>query len=84
MLNSNDIIILFADFKKAFNSADRKIVDGTIREFSVKSKLANQSHETITDTVSKVRSMGEISKPFKVNIDVRQSGGLSQILFTVS
>ena len=67
LLNSKEIVVTFVDFKKAFDSVDRETVDKIIREFGVKSKLANLIRETLSDTVSKVKFMGEISQPFKIN-----------------
>ncbi|KAJ8868491.1 hypothetical protein PR048_030019 [Dryococelus australis] len=62
-------------------SFDRETLDKVIREFGVKSKLANLIRETLTDTIPKVKFQGEISKPFKINTDARQGDGLSPLLF---
>ncbi|XP_047354997.1 uncharacterized protein LOC124951175 [Vespa velutina] len=69
------------DFKKVFDSVDRETIDKTIREFGVKNKLANIIHETLNDTISKVKFMGEISKPVEINVGVRQDDGSSPLLF---
>ena len=56
--NSKEIVITFVDLRKAFNSVDRETIDKIIREFGVKSKLANLVRETLTDTVLKVKIHG--------------------------
>ncbi|XP_046834337.1 uncharacterized protein LOC124431022 [Vespa crabro] len=81
ILNSKDIVVTFIDFKKTFDSVDIETIDKTIREFGVNNKLANLIHETLTDMISKIKFMGEISKPIQINTGVRQGDGLSPLLF---
>lgn len=81
LTNSKDIVVTFIDFKKAFDSVDRETLDKVIREFGIKSKLANLIRETLTDTKSKVKFRGEISTAFKIKTGVRQGDGLSPLLF---
>ncbi|XP_046831397.1 uncharacterized protein LOC124429780 [Vespa crabro] len=72
-----DIFAKFLDFKKAIDSVDTENLGKAIREFGVKNKLANLIRETLTDTISKIKFMGEISNPIEINTDVRQGDGLS-------
>lgn len=81
MLTSKPIVVSFIDFKKAFDSVDRETIDKIIREFGVKRKLANIIRETLTNTISKVKFMGELSQPFEIKTGVRQGDGLSPLLF---
>lgn len=81
MLTSKPIIVSFIDFKKAFDCVDRETIDKVIREFGVKSKLANIIRETLTGTISKVKFMGEVSQSFEIKTGVRQGDGLSPLLF---
>ena len=51
--------VTFVDFKKTFDSVDRETIDEIIQESGVKSKLGNVIRETLMDTASKMKFMGE-------------------------
>ena len=75
--------VTFVDFKKAYDSIDRDTLFQTLEEMKVDLKTLNLIRETLTNTISKVKFMGELSEPFDVKTGVRQGDGLSPILFNV-
>lgn len=73
--------VTFVDFKKAYDSIDRETLFNTLEEMKVDNKTRNLIQETLTNTTSKVKFMGEVSEPFEIKTGVRQGDGLSPILF---
>ena len=39
--------------------------------------------QTLSDTISKIKFLGEISEPFEIHTGVRQGDGLSPLLFNI-
>lgn len=81
MLGRNKYVAVFVDFKKAYDSIDRKTLMGVLEEFGVDKKTRNLISQTISNTHSKIKFMGEISESFEIKTGVRQGDGLSPILF---
>ena len=52
-----------------------------LKEQGLDSKTLSLIKETLTNTKSKVKFMGEISEPFEIKTGVRQGDGLSPLLF---
>lgn len=77
------IICTFVDFKKAYDSIDRQSLFNILEELGLDSKTLRLIKESLTDTVSKVKFMGEISEPFLIKTGVRQGDGLSPLLFNI-
>jgi Reverse transcriptase (RNA-dependent DNA polymerase) len=77
------IVCTFVDFKKAYDSVDRQALFNILEELGLDSKTLQLIKETLTDTTSKVKFMGEISEPFIVKTGVRQGDGLSPLLFNL-
>lgn len=69
------IVVSFVDFKIAFDSwMGREILDSIVREFGVKTKLANVIKEILTVTTFKI--MGVLSLPFDIRTGMGQDIGL--------
>lgn len=80
-MRAKNFFVTFVDFKKAYDSVDRKTLFNTLEEFGVDSKLIALIKQTLSDTRSKVKFRGEISQMFKIETGVRQGDGLSPLLF---
>lgn len=78
---SKDLVVVFVDFKKAYDSVDRDVLFNILVEFGVDTKTTEIIKQTLTDTRSKVKFMGELSKEFEIKTGVRQGDGLSPVLF---
>ncbi|KAI5714466.1 hypothetical protein M8J77_000221 [Diaphorina citri] len=80
-LRGKDIFITFVDFKKAYDSADRSTLFNILKEFGADNKTTAIVKETLSETFSKVKFRGEVSRPFKIRTGLRQGDGLSPLLF---
>lgn len=74
-------VITFIDFQKAYDSLDRETLLAILTELGLDGKTTNLIRETLTNTFSKVKFMGELSAPFEIKTGVRQGDGLSPLLF---
>lgn len=74
-------VITFIDFQKAYDSIDRESLFSVLKEFNLDSKTTNLIKETLSNTYSKVKFMGELSESFEIKTGVRQGDGLSPLLF---
>lgn len=83
-LRNRPIVCTFIDFKKAYDSIDRQSLFDILEEQGLDGKTLRLIKQTLTDTVSKVKFMGEISEPFHINTGVRQGDGLSPLLFNLA
>lgn len=75
------VIMTFVDFKKAYDSIDRDTVIEVLKEFGVDDKTTTLIHQTLKNTRSQVKFLGELSEPFEIKTGLRQGDGLSPILF---
>jgi hypothetical protein len=73
---------LFIYYKQAYDSIYRKSLYKIMREFGMPQKLINLVKMPLTDTVSKVRVQGQISREFAVNRGLKQGDALSCICLT--
>lgn len=80
-LRAKQYVVTFVDFQKAYDSIDRESLFKILEEFSLDKKTLSLIRETLTNTFSKVRFMGVLSKPFEIKTGVRQGDGLSPLLF---
>ena len=71
----------FVDFKKAYDSIDRNTLIKVMEEFGIDDKSIKLIQQTLTNTRSQVKFLGEWSEPFEIVTGVRQGDGLSPILF---
>ena len=74
----------FIDFQQAYDSVDRDTLFQCLQEYNVDPKTLNLVKLTLTDTVSKIKFLGELSDPFSIHTGVRQGDALSPILFNLS
>ena len=74
-------VAVFVDFRKAYDSVDRTTLFNILREMGTDNKTLQLIKETLTNTYSKVKFMGEISEPFEIKTGVRQGDCLSPLLF---
>ena len=79
--SNKNYVITFVDFKKAYDSIDRDSLIEILGELGLDKKTTNIIKETLTETKSKVKFMGEQSKTFKIDTGVRQGDNLSSLLF---
>lgn len=82
-LRGQNTVIVFVDFKKAYDSIDRRTLFNALEEFGIDRKTREIIKQTLTDTISKVKFHGEVSDPFEIKTGVRQGDGLSPILFNI-
>ena len=80
---TNNTVATFVDFKKAYDSIDRQTLFDTLEEYSVDRKTMSLIKQTLSDTISKIKFLGEISEPFEIHTGVRQGDGLSPLLFNI-
>lgn len=80
---TNNTVVTFVDFRKAYDSIDRQTLFDTLEEYGVDRKTSSLIKQTLTDTTSKIKFMGEISEPFEIHTGVRQGDGLSPLLFNI-
>lgn len=78
---NKNYVVTFVDFKKAYDSIDRESLFEILAEFGLDQKTINIIKETLTETKSKVKFMGELSNEFNIDAGVRQEHGLSPLMF---
>lgn len=78
---NKNVVCTFVDFKKAYDSIDRESLFQILKEQGLDLKTLALIKETLTNTKSKVKFMGELSEPFEIKTGVRQGDGLSPLLF---
>lgn len=82
-LRGKNTVVVFVDFKKAYDSIDRQTLYNVLEEFGIDGKTRAIIKQTLSETISKVKFQGEISEAFEIKTGVRQGDGLSPILFNV-
>ena len=74
---------VFVDFKKAYDSIYREVVEKILVETGVPCKLAKLIQNTIDQTSYRVRVNGRLSTPFTSNAGLRQGDSLSPTVFNI-
>lgn len=74
-------VVIFVDFKKAYDSVDRPTLIKILQELGLDQKTLNLIQQTLNNTTSRVKFRGTISKSFEIKTGVRQGDGLSPLLF---
>lgn len=78
---AKNLFVTFVDFKKAYDSIDRETLFNVLEEFGADEKSVAITKQTLSDTKSKVKFQGIISRSFTIRTGVRQGDGLSPLLF---
>lgn len=73
------VVCTFVDFMMAYDFIDRPSLIQELDERGLDEKTVNTIKQTLTDTKSKIRSMAELSEPFKIRNGVRQSDSISPL-----
>lgn len=74
-------VVIFVDFKKAYDSVDRPALLAILRELGLDQKTHNLIQQTLHNTRSRVKFRGILSESFEIKTGVRQGDGLSPLLF---
>jgi hypothetical protein len=74
-------ILVFLDFKSAFDSVDRSVLLKTLAQMGMPMKFVNIIRSLYSHTVGRVRVYGQLSKSFPTTSGVRQGCPLSPFLF---
>ena len=78
-----DLHLLFIDFKKAYDSIDRKAMVEALIQLFVPRKLIRLVQMTLDNNKGKVAIQGEIAEEFEIKKGVKQGDSLSTILFNM-
>ncbi|XP_078617621.1 uncharacterized protein LOC144885572 [Branchiostoma floridae x Branchiostoma japonicum] len=77
------LVITFIDFKKAFDSIDRKVMLAVLRHYGIPLTIVNAINVLYNNSKSAVMVDGNISDPFQVTTGVLQGDVLAPFLFIV-
>ena len=75
--------ILFIDFKQAFDSICRGIIEEALRELGVHPKLARPVMATLKESMGKVLVQNKLSNAFEIDSGVKQGDCLSTTVFNL-
>lgn len=77
-------LVLFIDFKKAYDSVKRMELIRSMQEFEVPPKLERLVNMTLKKTPNNVRIKNQVSEDFMVKTGLRQGDPLSTLLFNIA
>lgn len=77
------LVALFMDMKAAFDSVDREVLIGIMRELGIREGLTIRAEQVVRETRSRVRIGKEMGESFWMARGVRQDCLLSLILFNM-
>ena len=77
------LTVTVIDFKKAFDSIDRKVVSAVLRHYGIPEAVVNAVGELYNNSKSAVMVDGNISDLFEVSTGVPQCDVLAQFLFII-
>ncbi|RYA71702.1 hypothetical protein DD592_26400 [Enterobacter cloacae complex sp. 2DZ2F20B] len=78
-----NLYLLFIDFKKAYDTVNRKELLEAMKELGVLRKLIKLTKMTLQSTRNRVRINGLLSEPFQVRTGLRQGDPISTTLFNL-
>ena len=77
------LTVTFIDFKKAFDSIDRRVMFAVLRHYGIPEAVVNAISTLYNNSKSAVMVDGNISDPFEVSTGVLQGDVLAPFLFIV-
>ena len=77
------LTVTFSDFKKAFDSINRKVMFAVLRHYGIPEPLVNAIGAPYNNSKSAVMVDGNISEPFEVSTGVLQGDVLAPFLFII-
>ena len=77
------LTVTFIDFKKAFDSIDRRVMFAVLRHYGIPEAVVNAISTLYNNSKSVVMVDGNISDPFEVSTGVLQGDVLAPFLFIV-
>jgi len=78
-----DLFMIFVNFKQAYDSINRQKLWTTLRNFEILEKLVKRIEICNSNTYCKLRYQWELSLQFGVQSELKHSGAMSPILFTL-
>ena len=72
---------LFIDFKKAYDSVKREVLDNILTEFGIPKKLVRLIKMCLSETYSRVRVGRFLSDAFPIHCGLKEGDALSPLLF---
>ena len=79
-----NLYLLFIDFKKAYDTINRKELLTTMQELEIPNKMIRLTGMTIENTRNRIMSNGILSQPFQVTIGLRQGDPMLTTLFNLA
>jgi hypothetical protein len=80
---NTDLLILFVDYKKAFDNINRTVLLSAMGNYGIPKNILILVEMTMKDSDAKITIGGNVSKSFNVLQGVRQGDGLSAVLFNL-
>ena len=77
------LTVTFIDFKKAFDSINRKVMFAVLRHYGLPEPLVNATGALYNNSKSAVMVEGNVSDPFEVSTGVLQGDVLAPFLFII-
>lgn len=81
--NKIPMCITFIDFKKAFDSIDRRMMFAILLHYGIPEKIVKAIRVLYDNSTSRVYSDGQISEPFQITTGVLQGDVLAPFLFII-
>lgn len=80
-VNAKDAVLLFLDFKKAFDSVEWVFIEKTLTKFNFGPQFKNWIKTMYTNANAKIKNNGWISSPYRLERGIRQGCPVSALLF---
>ena len=74
-------IATYVDFKKTFDSVDKRTLWNLLRRCGIPARILSQISALCSDTDSAIKSGGDVSRFFQVKCGVRQGDAFLPLLF---
>ena len=82
-VHQTDIVIIFVDFRKAFDSVNRECVQQVLKAYNVPEKLINGIMSLYSNTIATVITPDGLTDKFKTTSGVLQGDTLAPFLFVL-